>query len=106
MEIFLQIWGGVFYLFAKIFLYKAEGEEPHSRLRLYGWIIYLIGVPAWIIILFLNKNWIAMSVEAGGIPAIIFGIMLSTTLFKQFPNHCKYFCKNIYNGNGCLRNHV
>jgi len=77
MEIFLQIWGGLFYLFAKIFLSRSEGPQINNKLKLIGWIVYLIGVPAWVIILSINHNWIAVSVEAGGVMAIILGIFLN-----------------------------
>ncbi len=76
MEIVLQIWGGLFYLLAKIFLAAAEGKE-NSKWRTYGWIIYLLGIPPWAIILALNQDWIAMAVEIGGAPAIILGIIMT-----------------------------
>src|SRR3989344_2628644 len=84
MEILLQLWGGLFYLFAKIFLARAEGEE-NSKWRTWGWITYLLGVPPWVIILALNQNWIAMALEAGGIPAIILGIIISVKQLEQAP---------------------
>jgi len=75
MDIFLQLWGGIFYLLAKIFLAISENKN-RKNFRIHGWIVYIIGVPAWVIILFLNKNWIVMSIEAGSIPSMIFGIIM------------------------------
>lgn len=85
MDIFLQIWGGVFYLLAKVFLSYSEGEKD-SKWRIYGWLVYLVGIPAWIIVLAQNHNWIAMMIEVGGAPAMILGIIVAI----QKPN---YFSK-------------
>ena len=76
MDLILQIWGGGFYLFNKIFFAVAEGkEEKHKRrFKIAGWIIYILGVPAWVIILVGKHNWIAASIEAGGVPAMLFGL--------------------------------
>jgi hypothetical protein len=93
MEFFLQIWGGVFYLLAKIFLSKSEGLEVNYNWRLLGWIVYLIGIPAWVIVLALNRNWIALAVEAGGAPAIILGIILSIKQSKPTTNHLSNFVR-------------
>lgn len=76
MNIMLQIWGGLFYLLAKIFLAKTA-DKKESPLRRLGWLTYLFGAPAWIILLALDKNWIAMGVEAGGIPSMIVGLVNS-----------------------------
>ena len=39
-----------------------------------GWVIYILGVPAWVIILIGHNNWIAASIEVGGIPAMLLGL--------------------------------
>ena len=43
MDLILQIWGGGFYLFNKVFFALAEGKEENTkrRLKIIGWIIYL-----------------------------------------------------------------
>jgi len=48
MDLVLQIWGGLFYLTNKICFALAEGKEKNSkrRLKIFGWIIYILGVPA------------------------------------------------------------
>jgi hypothetical protein len=84
MEIALQLWGGLFYLLAKIFLVQAAGTE-NSNWRMWGWIIYLLGIPPWAIVLASNHSWIAMSVEIGGAPAIILGITASTKKLQKMP---------------------
>ena len=76
MDLILQIWGGGFYLFNKIFFALAEGQNPDAkrRYKIWGWMIYILGVPAWVIILIAKHDWIAASIEAGGIPAMLFGL--------------------------------
>jgi len=76
MDLALQIWGGVFYLANKVFFALAEGKEPAQmrQLRLIGWSVYILGVPAWIIILLTKQNWIAASLEMGGVPAMFLGL--------------------------------
>lgn len=76
MELILQVWGGGFYLLNKVFFAFAEGKEEKNKrqLKIIGWIIYLLGVPAWAIILISKHDWIAASIEVGGIPAMLFGL--------------------------------
>ncbi len=76
MDLFLQIWGGSFYLTNKIFFSIAEGKKPGRKrqLKIIGWAIYILGVPAWVIILLLKQDWIAASIEFGGLPAMLFGL--------------------------------
>ncbi len=76
MSLFLQIWGGSFYLSNKILLALAEGRSRKTkrRLKLAGWAIYILGVPAWVIILISKQNWIAASIELGGVPSMFFGL--------------------------------
>jgi hypothetical protein len=76
MDIILQVWGGCFYLLNKIFFALAEGKEKKTKrqLKIVGWIIYILGVPAWVIILFGKHDWIAASIEAGGVPSMLFGL--------------------------------
>lgn len=76
MPLFLQIWGGGFYLTNKILLALAEGRPQRSKrlFKIAGWSIYILGVPAWVIILISKQNWIAASIEVGGVPSMIFGL--------------------------------
>jgi len=76
MSLVFQIWGGAFYLSNKILfaLAQGRGEETKRRLLIAGWTVYILGVPAWIVILVLGRNWIAASIEAGGVPAMLFGL--------------------------------
>lgn len=76
MDVILQAWGGGFYLLNKIFLALAEGKNKNTkrRLKIAGWLIYLLGVPAWVMILISKHNWIAASIETGGVPSMLFGL--------------------------------
>jgi hypothetical protein len=76
MDLFLQIWGGGFYLSNKIFFAVAEARAKAAkrRFRLAGWIAYILGVPAWVAILAGKHDWIAASIEAGGLPSMLFGL--------------------------------
>ncbi len=77
MDLVLQAWGGGLYLLNKVFFAFAEGrqETTKRKLRILGWAVYLLGVPAWVIILVGKHDWIAASVEAGGVPAMLFGLL-------------------------------
>jgi len=76
MDLVLQLWGGGLYLLNKVCFAAAEAQaaQRQRQLRIAGWIVYLLGVPAWVIILVSKQDWIAASIEAGGIPAMLFGL--------------------------------
>ncbi len=88
MDLILQIWGGSFYLTNKICFALAEANTDVSKkrnLKLFGWTIYILGVPAWVTILTMKHDWIAASIEAGGFPAMLFGLFNVYTHSKK-PN--------------------
>jgi len=87
MEMFLQFWGGATYLLSKILIVRAEFMENDRNLRLIGWIMYLLGLPAWVILLAGKQNWIAAASETAGIPSILFGIVMT---WKQSNKPNKY----------------
>lgn len=76
MDLVLQVWGGFFYLLNKIFFALSEGRTgaTSKNFTLSAWCFYIIGVPAWVIILISHQNWIAASIEAGTVPAILLGL--------------------------------
>ena len=90
MEFVLQIWGGLFYLTNKICFAFAEGNDKKRKrqLKIIGWVIYILGVPAWITILIIKHDWIAASMEAGGIPAMLFGLV---TVYKNSEKPNRFF---------------
>lgn len=76
MDLLLQIWGSGCYLSNKILFSISESysENKKRTLKIIGWLVYIIGVPAWVVILIGHNNWIAASIEAGGIPAMLLGL--------------------------------
>jgi hypothetical protein len=84
LDILLQLWGGIFYLLAKVFLSRAE-EKNSNQNRVIGWFVYLLGVPAWVVVLYKSHNWIAMAIEVGGVPAMILGIVVSIKKLEHAP---------------------
>jgi hypothetical protein len=77
MDVFLQLWGGGFYLLAKILLSHAEGLRHDRNWRVAGWGMYILGLPAWVVLLAGRQNWIAAANEAGGGPALALGLILA-----------------------------
>jgi len=87
MELFLQWWGGLGYFLAKVFIVISLFRKNDRNLRLSGWIVYLLGLPAWVFLLAANHNWIAAAIESAGLPAIILGMAMT---WKQKSNPNKY----------------
>ena len=88
MDLLLQIWGGGCYLCNKILFSVSESQDAviKRKLKIVGWLVYILGVPAWVVILVANNDWIAASIEAGGIPSMLLG--LYNTLYNhQKVNH-------------------
>jgi vacuolar-type H+-ATPase subunit I/STV1 len=77
MDLFLQIWGGIFYLLSKILLAASESMNGSKKFRIIGWFFYLIGMPAWIILLASKNNWVVAAIDLGGIPSMILGIVIA-----------------------------
>lgn len=115
MDLMLQVWGGGLYLLNKIFFAIAEGkqESVKRKLRIIGWVVYIFGVPAWVIILVGKHDWIAASIEAGGIPAMMFGLYnvylnpeTPNRAFDRFASFCTYsflifgVCYSLYHYGG------
>lgn len=79
MNIFLQLWGGGFYLLNKILLSRVQGKNDNKSLRIGAWVFYLLGVPPWVILLATKQDWIAATIEVGGIPSMLLGLFLAIT---------------------------
>jgi hypothetical protein len=95
IDLFLQIWGGTGYLFAKILLAFAEGINNSRKWRIIGWFSYLTGIPAWVILLVNKDNWIVAAIDLGSIPSMILGIVTAWKqdgqINKTFDMFVKYF---------------
>lgn len=76
MTLFLQIFGGGCYLLNKILFAVAETQPVKLKrsLLIAAWTVYVWGVPAWVIILAGQGNWIAVSVQVGVVPSMLFGL--------------------------------
>ena len=87
MDLILQIWGGSFYLTNKICFALAEDKKKSRKrqLKIVGWVLYILGVPAWVTILIIKHDWIAASIEIGGIPAMLFGLF-NVYKYSEKPN--------------------
>jgi hypothetical protein len=56
---------------------RSENKKNRQQWRIKAWIVYLVGLPAWIIVFFSEHNWIAAGVETGGAPAMIMGLIIA-----------------------------
>lgn len=86
----LQVWGGFCYLVNKVLFSKSErnlDKERKRKLLIWAWIIYLLGLPAWIVVFISENNWIAAAVEFGGAPAMMVGLVNAK---RGFRNQSKY----------------
>jgi hypothetical protein len=81
MLVIMQLLGGGFYLLQKVFLSiaeRAERKNPNNkRWRVWAWIVYLVGLPPWIVIFVVERNWIAAALEASGAPAMILALTIA-----------------------------
>lgn len=79
MEIFLQVWGGLFYLLNKIFFSFAERDYKNAKKswQKLSWIVYIIGLPGIVGILVLKHNWIFAALEVGGAPSMFLGLFIA-----------------------------
>ncbi len=92
----LQIWGGIFYLLNKICFSRAErskNKNTRQQWRVKSWVVYLAGLPAWVIVFFSEHNWIAAGVETGGAPAMIMGLIIAQNGHGKEPKWLDYIAK-------------
>ncbi|MBW2634999.1 MAG: hypothetical protein JRE14_12910 [Deltaproteobacteria bacterium] len=92
----LQIWGGIFYLLNKICFSRAERSENKKTRRIWrirSWVVYLVGLPAWIIVFVSENNWIVAGVESGGAPAMIIGLIIAQSGHGKEPIWLDYIAK-------------
>lgn len=80
MQELLQLLGGGCYLLNKVFLSLNErtvaSNSSAARIwRIWSWAVYLLGLPAWVVIFVGRHDWIAASLEAGGAPAMVLGLI-------------------------------
>jgi len=76
-SIFLQIWGGIFYLLNKIFLSCKERNKTSidkKKWRVRSWQVYILGLPGWLFFFIIDHNLIAFVVELSGLPIMLIGL--------------------------------
>ncbi len=80
LNLLLQVWGGLFYLLNKVFFSRAERSVTEARKRqwrIWSWVVFLVGLPAWATIFVLERNWIAAALEFGGVPSMFMGLVIA-----------------------------
>lgn len=82
MEMFLQLWGGLFYLLHKVFCSRYERVKKTDlvsaqRWRTRSWVVYLTGLFAVVPMLLLKQNWIFAALEASALPVMVLGLILA-----------------------------
>lgn len=88
LSLALQIWGGVLYLLNKIFFSFKERTtgEVSRKWRITAWAVYIAGLPAWLIILAYENNWMVTFVEAGGAPSMFLGLVIALRGLDKRPS--------------------
>ena len=104
-KICLEVWGAAFYLLNKFCLSRAERTAKSSAYRdwkIRSWIFYLTGLPAWVLVLTNEKNWIAAAVETGAAPAMIMGLIIALKGRGEEPRWLDYGAKTFILGGVAL----
>ncbi|MDZ7798963.1 MAG: 7TM diverse intracellular signaling domain-containing protein [Patescibacteria group bacterium] len=76
----IKLWAGAFYLANKIFFSRAERSQNQEKKRInkiLSWTVYLIGLPAWVYILYTGNDIIAAFVEMAGAFSMATGLILA-----------------------------
>ena len=87
LHIALQVWGGVFSLLNKIgfSLTERTGGSTKYWWRVVAWTAEFFAAPAWFIIFFLERNWIAFGLEVGNAPSLIMGFAAALRGVEKTP---------------------
>ena len=96
LDLFLQIWGGIFYLLNKVFFSRAErstSEQQKKSWRIRSWVVYMAGLPAWVVVFISEHNWIAAAVESGGSPAMVVGLIIAWRGHGKEPRWLDYIAR-------------
>lgn len=77
-------WAGIFYLLNKIFLMLSECRTRfNQQFSITAWAVYLIGLPGWLAVFYVERNWIVGFVELGGAPAMTLGLINAINMHKE-----------------------
>ncbi len=74
----LRWWGGLFYLFNKVFLWRMIRvlDSNKKKWQISAWLIYLLGLPPWLVLFAFKSEWIVFCVELGGAPSMALGLII------------------------------
>jgi len=84
-----KIWGGLFYLFNKIFFLFSEiavDEEKERKWDIRAWSVYLVGLWGWLIYFVSENNWALFGVETGGSVLMAIGLYYAIKRYKEDPS--------------------
>jgi hypothetical protein len=70
---------------------RSHAEETKRNWCIASWVVYLIGLPPWVWIFCLERNWIAASLEAGGAPAMVLGLVIALRGRQDEPTWLQWF---------------
>lgn len=82
----LATWGGWFYFFNKLAfvlgegIHRSEGRWAEPYLPLFeqaAWFLYLVGLPAWVVLLWYREDFIVSFIEMAGAPSMLYGLFVS-----------------------------
>ncbi len=101
-DLLLQVWGGTFYLLNKVCFAKTErsfSRDKKRKWRIRSWIVYLLALPAWVMVFILNHNCIAAGVEAGAVPAMVVGLLIAWRGRRREPKSLETIAKfSVFSG--------
>ncbi len=77
MDIFLQVWGGTWYLLSKFCWSRVERNKGRQKRiwEVLAWSTYLVGIPAVVALLAARDNWIFAGLEVGNSPTVVSGLI-------------------------------
>ena len=90
--IFFQIWGGGFYLLNKIFFSRAERctGDKQKAWKANAWFVYLLGLPAILVLFYLKRNWIGFAIEGGSAASMVLGLVIAKRGIENAPKWLDY----------------
>ena len=56
---------------------RTSNTQDKRKWLILAWTVYLIALPAWVIVFIVKDNWIAAAVEAGAAPSMLIGLCIA-----------------------------
>jgi len=84
----LEFAAGLPYLANKILFWLSErvGGDTKWKHKTNAWLVYMIGLPSWLILFGHEHNWIAAAVELGGSPSMVLGFLNARKRKEENPS--------------------